>query len=166
MSQAITVTTLRDTKNRVKFDVDFPAGNEDREWEIRLALHNALTASTFDSHQAIAVASVEDKSPVLRLNPSAVKLVSNALVESTDPILKAFHAATIAAQNAVADLSADTTSIKTAVEPVVELDPSECPDCYGPVDEDGDVIGEQRDCCWTHPEDCSTCGAVRCDQSC
>ena len=40
-----------------------------------------------------------------------------------------------------------------------------CPDCDGPVDEDGDTLSE-ADCGWPHPTDCETCGAVYCDWSC
>lgn len=43
----------------------------------------------------------------------------------------------------------------------------ECPDCEGPIDSDGYTLDEWAGGCgWPHPDDCDTCGATYCDQSC
>lgn len=50
-------------------------------------------------------------------------------------------------------------------------DELECPDCYEPVDEDGDTLQDpEQACCmagaWSHQGDCNTCGYIACDGSC
>lgn len=110
---AITINT--DEKNRQSFTLTFDKTNAE-SMKLGKGVLTTLQRSEFDSHKAIAAEMAKTPSPVVTLNPSALKLVAEATADNTNPVVAAFHADATAQLEVATQVRAENKAAREAAK--------------------------------------------------
>ena len=112
---AVSIAINTDEKNRQTFTLTFDKTDAE-SMKLGKGVLTTLQRSEFDSHKAIAAEMAKTPSPVVTLNPSALKLVAEATADNSNPIVQAFHADVTAQLETAGQVRAENKAAREAAK--------------------------------------------------